>query len=267
MMAEQFLPIEDPFCDSFEPLLRFDEAKSPHPSEVPFCRLASNRLTGTQEDVLQILQSFHSYLENNSLFEQAHPAFDLQKAHPAFDLPIVPGHRMCKNNLAHISIPQILSGGWALAEPVDEESGGEDDFCSDYMSSVPHNPGDRIQTTLMVRNIPLMYTQEMLMREWPNHGTYDFLYLPCVTYAFVNFTSPCAALEFMTRWQQARLHRGKSKRALNISVATVQGLANNLKRWKKKRTWRFNHRCKPFVFQDGFQVSLEDLMYTMSIAC
>mmetsp|Transcript_118605 Transcript_118605/g.185175 ORF Transcript_118605/g.185175 Transcript_118605/m.185175 type:complete len:261 (-) Transcript_118605:165-947(-) len=258
MMAEQFLPIEDPFCDSFEPLLRFDEAKSPHPSEVPFCRLASNRLTGTQEDVLQILQSFHSYLENNSLFEQAHPAFDL---------PIVPGHRMCKNNLAHISIPQILSGGWALAEPVDEESGGEDDFCSDYMSSVPHNPGDRIQTTLMVRNIPLMYTQEMLMREWPNHGTYDFLYLPCVTYAFVNFTSPCAALEFMTRWQQARLHRGKSKRALNISVATVQGLANNLKRWKKKRTWRFNHRCKPFVFQDGFQVSLEDLMYTMSIAC
>merc|ERR1719465_14878 len=34
------------------------------------------------------------------------------------------------------------------------------------------------QTTLIIRNVPVLYTREMLLQEWPNEATYDFLYLP-----------------------------------------------------------------------------------------
>jgi len=68
------------------------------------------------------------------------------------------------------------------------------------------------QTTLMIRNVPVLYTREMLLQEWPNDATYDFLYLPysCsmqrnLSYAFVNFTSEAAATAFMQQWQKKTL--------------------------------------------------------------
>merc|ERR1719352_703828 len=35
-------------------------------------------------------------------------------------------------------------------------------------------PYEGLPTTLMIRNIPIMYTQDALLLEWPNNGTYDF---------------------------------------------------------------------------------------------
>jgi hypothetical protein len=113
------------------------------------------------------------------------------------------------------------------------------------------------KTTLMIRNIPLTYTQDMLLQEWPNHGTYDFLYMPSITYAFVNFTSESAALNFMQQWKQLRLRHGRAKKPLNISFALVQGFAENVRRWKRKRTWRLSNRARPLVFEDGVQVTLD----------
>lgn len=125
-------------------------------------------------------------------------------------------------------------------------------------------------TTLMVRNVPVMYTQELLLFEWPNSGTYDFMYLPhsCalqrnLSYAFINFTSEAAALAFKARWQKKRLAHFTSRKPLNISFADVQGLEANLMQLKKKRVRRIKvHQCQPVIFVDGERVGLaEALVY------
>lgn len=115
----------------------------------------------------------------------------------------------------------------------------------------------------MVRNIPAMYTQDMLLQEWSNDGTYDFLYLPfnCamnknLSYAFVNFVSQADALAFMARWQKKRLARFSSKKPLNISFAAVQGRDNNLRQSKKKRVRRIRQQGQPIVFEQGERVPL-----------
>ena len=55
------------------------------------------------------------------------------------------------------------------------------------------------QTSLMIHNIPVQYTKEMLLAEWRNNGTYDLFYLPWnpeaqrnLSYAFLNCTSEAA---------------------------------------------------------------------------
>jgi len=125
------------------------------------------------------------------------------------------------------------------------------------------------KTTLMIRNVPVLYTREMLLEEWPNQGTYDFLYLPfsCSTqrnlsYGFVNFTSEAAARAFVGKWQKKRLPRFTSRKPLNISFAEVQGLDSNLWELKKKRVKRIKvAQCQPLIFDKyGGRVDLMDAL-------
>jgi len=115
-------------------------------------------------------------------------------------------------------------------------------------------------TTLMIRNVPVMYTQAELVEEWSNDGTYDFLYLPRagntnLSYAFVNFTSTAAAEAFQARWQKQRLGKYISQKPLNISFAEVQGLEANLWALRKKRISRLQARkCEPIILIGGRQV-------------
>ena len=67
-------------------------------------------------------------------------------------------------------------------------------------------------TTIIVRNIPLKYTCELLLGVWPADGTYDYLYLPSsydknvpMGYAFVNFTSRQFMIDFVQRWNRQYL--------------------------------------------------------------
>lgn len=129
-------------------------------------------------------------------------------------------------------------------------------------STAPHCPNQRCLTTLMVRNVPLMYTQELLVREWSNGGTYDFLYLPRsaagqtnLSYAFINFVSEAHAEKFKAHWQKRRLAHFSSRKPLNISFAEVQGLEANLVQLAKKRVRRIKMRhCQPVVVVNGQQV-------------
>lgn len=100
-------------------------------------------------------------------------------------------------------ISTSLDMPWKIALVEDEQSStndGEesiqciDDSESDDQSLHHHELSDA-KTTLMVRNIPVLYTQEMLLEEWPSDGSWDFLYLPRsnsgagrfnLTYAFIN---------------------------------------------------------------------------------
>lgn len=127
------------------------------------------------------------------------------------------------------------------------------------------------QTTLMIRNVPVLYTREMLLQEWPNDATYDFLYLPysCsmqrnLSYAFVNFTSEAAATAFMQQWQKKRLAHYTSRKPLNVSYADVQGRDSNLWQLKKKRVKRIKiNQCQPMIFENGHRVPLVDALKTL----
>jgi len=129
------------------------------------------------------------------------------------------------------------------------------------------------KTTLMIRNVPLMYTQELLMQEWPSNGTYDFLYLPrtCteqtnLSYAFINFTTEADAMAFKAKWQKQRLANFSSRKPLNISYADVQGLEANLAQIREKRARRAKGRqCSPLVILNGEEVAFEEALIILGL--
>jgi len=124
-------------------------------------------------------------------------------------------------------------------------------------------------TTLMIRNVPVMYTQEMLLLEWKNEGTYDFLYLPRtgqtnLSYAFVNFESEAHAMAFKVQWHKKRMAHFTARKPLNISFADVQGLRANLLQLKKKRARRIEMRqCQPMIIKNGRQLDLMEALAVM----
>lgn len=90
-------------------------------------------------------------------------------------------------------------------------------------------------TTLTIRNVPARYTMDELIAEWGPGCSYDFVHLPLVPaeqrskgYAFVNFTSPEAALAFQARWHGQRLAQRTRTRTLDVVAAPVQGYWANL---------------------------------------
>mmetsp|Transcript_27223 Transcript_27223/g.72622 ORF Transcript_27223/g.72622 Transcript_27223/m.72622 type:complete len:366 (+) Transcript_27223:87-1184(+) len=100
-------------------------------------------------------------------------------------------------------------------------------------------------TTLMVRNIPNMYTRSMLVEEMDSlgfEGEYDFIYLPIdkstqwnVGYAFVNFKTSDAAKRCVTDVTDYTFNRFEhgSRKVAQISVAHIQGLEKNLEYYSK----------------------------------
>jgi hypothetical protein len=100
-------------------------------------------------------------------------------------------------------------------------------------------------TTLMVRNIPNMYTRSMLVEELDSlgfEGDYDFIYLPIdkstqwnVGYAFVNFKTSEAAKRCVTDVTDYTFNRFEhgSRKVAQISVAHIQGLERNLEYYSK----------------------------------
>ncbi|CAE8616196.1 unnamed protein product, partial [Polarella glacialis] len=90
-------------------------------------------------------------------------------------------------------------------------------------------------TTLMIRHIPAHYTQELLLKEWPPVGQWDFFLLPYsmqrkrpTGYAFINFTKPQYAQRFYKKWHCSFLSQPGSSRCLDINAACVQGLGENV---------------------------------------
>lgn len=98
-------------------------------------------------------------------------------------------------------------------------------------------------TTLMVRNIPNLYTRTMLIEELDSlgfRGEFNFIYLPIdkstewnVGYAFVNFVDSNVATKFtkiMTNYKFCQFDHGSGKVA-QVSVAHIQGLQKNLEHY------------------------------------
>merc|ERR1719387_1692836 len=126
--------------------------------------------------------------------------------------------------------------------------------------------GQNVLTTLMVRNIPVLYTQEMLLKEWPNNYTYDFLYLPIsierkhnCSFAFVNFVSEVAAVQFTGKWHKKRLSQHTSRKPLDISPADVQGRDANIRQILRRKTFRIrNMPFQPAIFDGNVRISMNE---------
>eukprot|EP00931_Biecheleriopsis_adriatica_P046204 TRINITY_DN26518_c0_g1_i1.p1 TRINITY_DN26518_c0_g1~~TRINITY_DN26518_c0_g1_i1.p1 ORF type:complete len:286 (-),score=64.74 TRINITY_DN26518_c0_g1_i1:60-917(-) len=122
------------------------------------------------------------------------------------------------------------------------------------------------ETTWMIRNVPIRYTQDMLLNEWPpSEFGYNFLYLPiCISkkcnssFAFMNFSSREAADSFASKWHRQRLQFYHARKALDISLAEVQGLEKNLSNFMTSKISRIrNRQFQPAIFEGGRRVEAD----------
>eukprot|EP00930_Biecheleria_cincta_P075356 TRINITY_DN6251_c0_g1_i1.p1 TRINITY_DN6251_c0_g1~~TRINITY_DN6251_c0_g1_i1.p1 ORF type:complete len:334 (+),score=54.26 TRINITY_DN6251_c0_g1_i1:68-1069(+) len=114
-------------------------------------------------------------------------------------------------------------------------------------------------TTLLIRNIPGSYSQDMLLMELQPDGTFDFFFLPFsfqhgrfVGHAFANFRSHQMALAFQRRWHRRFLREHGSTKHLDVRAAAVQGLEGNLAQFNLKSLARL-HRANmlPAFFSES----------------
>lgn len=115
------------------------------------------------------------------------------------------------------------------------------------------------RTSLMVRNIPNKYTQQMLLNEFTEHGhgpgIIDFFYLPidfknrCNRgYAFINFVDNRDILAFHRRYFGKHWRTFNSDKICDITYARIQGKAAMLKRFENSALMEKDEEYKPLVF-------------------
>merc|ERR1719183_682376 len=122
--------------------------------------------------------------------------------------------------------------------------------------------------SVMVRNIPNRYSQQMLRTEIDKagfKGKYNFFYMPIdfgqranLGYAFIDFQDVETAAQFIATFEGEKLRKFKSRKILSISPAVYQGLPANLNHFAKAALQRItNPRFQPKVFQGGQAISFE----------
>eukprot|EP00930_Biecheleria_cincta_P095403 TRINITY_DN87365_c0_g1_i1.p1 TRINITY_DN87365_c0_g1~~TRINITY_DN87365_c0_g1_i1.p1 ORF type:complete len:539 (+),score=101.06 TRINITY_DN87365_c0_g1_i1:83-1618(+) len=124
-------------------------------------------------------------------------------------------------------------------------------------------------TTLVIRNVPARYDQEMLLLEWdPSHG-FDFLHLPysirerrTMGYAFLNFRTHDLARKFQLKVQSTFLSAHGHTKHLDVAAATNQGLEANLRQFKGRNLNRMlSKELLPIIFdQNGVRLDTEEFL-------
>jgi RNA recognition motif-containing protein len=119
--------------------------------------------------------------------------------------------------------------------------------------------GRDTRTSLMVRNIPNKYTQQMLLAEFTENGhgpgKIDFFYLPidfknrCNRgYAFVNFVDYRDIVPFHRQYFGQHWKVFNSDKICDVTYARIQGKAGMLKRFENSALMEKEDEYKPLVF-------------------
>jgi hypothetical protein len=103
----------------------------------------------------------------------------------------------------------------------------------------------------MIRNIPIKYTDEMLVKELEEFkGKFDCLYLPYDIikngnrgYAFINFAHPYHILLFYEKFEGKSWSFFESKKICELNSAKFQGIAEI-----KRHSRNYKGQKKPFFF-------------------
>eukprot|EP00747_Dinoflagellata_sp_TGD_P042923 gnl/TRDRNA2_/TRDRNA2_142384_c1_seq1.p1 gnl/TRDRNA2_/TRDRNA2_142384_c1~~gnl/TRDRNA2_/TRDRNA2_142384_c1_seq1.p1 ORF type:complete len:409 (+),score=83.17 gnl/TRDRNA2_/TRDRNA2_142384_c1_seq1:66-1229(+) len=114
--------------------------------------------------------------------------------------------------------------------------------------------------TVMMRNLPNKYTQQMLLEEINLAGfagTFDFFYLPIDPethanrgYAFVNFDNPRNAHKFMAAFEGRQMHHFNSKKVVSCMAATLQGFEANYSHYATARVSRGEPHARPLFLRE-----------------
>ncbi|CAD7949471.1 unnamed protein product [Amoebophrya sp. A25] len=121
------------------------------------------------------------------------------------------------------------------------------------------------RTTMMLRNIPNKYTQPMLLNtldEQGFQGKFDFFYLPIdfrnrcnVGYAFINFTSPDDAKNFLSIFHKFKLKAYNSPKVCEVNYARVQGLQANIEVYRNSPVNGIPiKQYRPLIFRNGVEL-------------
>ncbi|KAL7434463.1 hypothetical protein ACHAXH_007243 [Discostella pseudostelligera] len=119
--------------------------------------------------------------------------------------------------------------------------------------------GKDCRSSLMVRNIPNKYTQQMLLSEFADAGhgpdKMDFFYLPidfknkCNRgYAFVNFVNYKDIIPFVSEYNHRGWKRFNSDKICDITYARIQGKAAMWKRFENSALMAKDDEFRPKVF-------------------
>jgi len=122
--------------------------------------------------------------------------------------------------------------------------------------------------TVMMRNLPNKYKQQMLLEEINQagfQGAYDFVYLPIDPetnankgYAFLNFTNANYAWAFKMTFEGKKMLQFNSNKFVSVTPATLQGFEANHTHYSRTRVSRGDPRARPLFLRQvdtGFDVN------------
>ncbi|KAL7473834.1 hypothetical protein ACHAXS_014408 [Conticribra weissflogii] len=169
-----------------------------------------------------------------------------------------------RQNVPHTSSPTRTSMGKSNVSVGSGGSSGEHNTHEEENNNLSLHienvkSGKDRRSSLMVRNIPNKYTQQMLLSEFAHagHGSdkMDFFYLPidfknkCNRgYAFVNFVDYKDIVPFFDEYNGKSWKRFNSDKICDITYARIQGKAAMLKRFENSALMEKDDEYRPMVF-------------------
>lgn len=117
------------------------------------------------------------------------------------------------------------------------------------------------KTTVMLRNLPNKYSQQMLLEELNSSGflgTFDFLYLPIDPetnanrgYCFINFTDPNYAWSLKLTYEGRKMGRFNSDKVVFVAPAALQGFEANYAHYSTARVNRGDPSTRPLFLREA----------------
>ena len=131
--------------------------------------------------------------------------------------------------------------------------------------------GKDTRTTVMIRNIPIKYTDEIIIEELNEfNGKYDCLYMPYdyekngnKGYAFINFVNPLHILYFYEKFNGKKWIHFESSKICELNCAHFQGIneiqkhAKNYKGQKKPSYYSRNENNENMVIPSKYLLKLK----------
>jgi hypothetical protein len=199
----------------------------------------------------------HHFSSNGSVASQSsyassHHSGHFPSATQSLPVPYYSGGGSVGSHSHRVSAP----GGPSSASAA-SGGGGDNQHLVLDLDAVENGRDSR--TSLMVRNIPNKYTQQMLLNEFNENGhgpgVIDFFYLPidfknrCNRgYAFINFVDNRDILPFHRRYFGKHWRTFNSDKICDITYARIQGKAAMLKRFENSALMEKDDEYKPLVF-------------------
>jgi len=181
---------------------------------------------------------------------------------------------------ARASKPGLQGGGPKLQANTPGEQGKQRQARQQQNNGAGHANNDDITkkespwqdvTTVMMRNLPNKYRQQMLVDELQDAGfrlqaDFDFFYLPMdhsnaanLGYCFINFVEPAMANAFASAFQGKKMRRFNSNKTVVVMPASIQGYERNYRYYSSTRVSKAEDPAyRPLFLKKGHVETQED---------